>query len=84
MSARNATYDILWRVPDGGFASIGVPCNQTDPTQGAFCQNSTFNIRADRSQKWTMFPKMKTAAGLDSPGDADGLLPWSWAERRGA
>ena len=26
MNFNNATYDVLWRVPDGGLGSTGVPC----------------------------------------------------------
>eukprot|EP01059_Diplonema_ambulator_P025260 TRINITY_DN42289_c0_g1_i1.p1 TRINITY_DN42289_c0_g1~~TRINITY_DN42289_c0_g1_i1.p1 ORF type:complete len:462 (+),score=147.26 TRINITY_DN42289_c0_g1_i1:40-1425(+) len=49
MNARNATYDVLWRVPDGGMNSIGVPCQAGDPL--LWCQNSTFN----HNQNWTMY-----------------------------
>ena len=60
MNARNATYDVLWRVPDQGMRSVGVPCKAHDPT--LWCQNSTFNA----GQKWTMYPGMQT--GVDTPG----------------
>eukprot|EP01064_Diplonema_japonicum_P008386 TRINITY_DN1584_c0_g2_i2.p1 TRINITY_DN1584_c0_g2~~TRINITY_DN1584_c0_g2_i2.p1 ORF type:complete len:463 (+),score=100.65 TRINITY_DN1584_c0_g2_i2:45-1433(+) len=61
MNARNATYDVLWRVPDGGMNSIGVPCEAGDPN--LWCQNSTFNA----GQKWTMYGGnngMKTAVSV--------------------
>ena len=53
MNVRNATYDILWRVADGGFTSIGVPCDNGD---ARWCQNSTYNRNSGMpgEQSWTM------------------------------
>eukprot|EP01063_Lacrimia_lanifica_P020431 TRINITY_DN27743_c0_g1_i1.p1 TRINITY_DN27743_c0_g1~~TRINITY_DN27743_c0_g1_i1.p1 ORF type:complete len:476 (+),score=147.36 TRINITY_DN27743_c0_g1_i1:39-1466(+) len=66
MSARNATYDVLWRVPGKGLNSLGVPCNDGDGA--VYCQNSTYN-KGDASmapQTWSMWGGLKTATATPS------------------
>eukprot|EP00397_Hematodinium_sp_SG-2012_P045211 GEMP01050698.1.p1 GENE.GEMP01050698.1~~GEMP01050698.1.p1 ORF type:complete len:437 (+),score=60.93 GEMP01050698.1:74-1384(+) len=67
----NATYDVLWRGPDSGLGSIGVPCDQADSAR--WCSNSTF-YRADayagsvppRLRSWSMASDEPSASGLQS------------------
>ena len=70
MNCRNATYDILWRVPDGGMNSKGVPCDGQLPN---WCQNSTFN----KGQTWTMYPRMKTATSVPMAFTPFGPFHWT-------
>ena len=79
MSVRNATYDVLWRVPDGGFASVGVPCNASVGA-GNWCQNSTYNLKADAKQTWTMVPAMRSATSVGGGNEA--LVPFEHEQRR--
>ena len=64
MNVRNATYDILWRVADGGFSSIGVPC---DNNSTSWCQNSTYNQgHLPGEQSWSMVSPTCAPSGLAS------------------
>lgn len=85
INARNATYDVLWRVPDGGFSSPGVPCDQNVP--GQWCTNSTYS-----GQTWTMagpgglLTQTSTnnnaaRCGGDDALAGQGFVPFSWAAR---
>ncbi|CAK9011429.1 unnamed protein product [Durusdinium trenchii] len=59
MNFNNATYDVLWRVPDGGLGSTGVPCCAiTDSSCKRYCQNSSW---PPFGGTWSMVPHMKTA-----------------------
>ena len=62
MNVRNATYDVMWRVPDGGMNSSGVPCNNSVATE--WCHNSTYH----KGEAWTLAGEggMKTATGHPS------------------
>ena len=64
MNVRNATYDILWRVADGGFSNIGVPC---DNNSTSWCQNSTYNQgHLPGEQSWSMVSPTCAPGGLAS------------------
>jgi len=71
-NALNATYDVLWRVPQAGFDSLGVPC-----APGEFwCQNSTFN---GGNQTWTLKPTLASATVGDRAFDPlDGAPRGDW------
>eukprot|EP00933_Yihiella_yeosuensis_P074466 TRINITY_DN83409_c0_g1_i1.p1 TRINITY_DN83409_c0_g1~~TRINITY_DN83409_c0_g1_i1.p1 ORF type:complete len:313 (+),score=37.86 TRINITY_DN83409_c0_g1_i1:101-1039(+) len=57
MNFNNATYDVLWRAPDGGLGSVGVPCCSDNKCE-RWCQNSSW---PPFGGSWSMWPRMKTA-----------------------
>ena len=57
MNFNNATYDVLWQVPDGGLNSTGVPCCSIHECK-RYCQNSSW---PPFGGSWSMYPNMKTA-----------------------
>jgi len=54
----NATFDVLWRAPDGGLGSVGVPCC-SDNKCTRWCQNSSWPHFSGGT--FSMYPNMKTA-----------------------
>ena len=73
-NALNATYDVLWRVPQHGFDSLGVPCA---PGAATWCGNSTFN---GGNQTWTLAPELEAATAADRafvPLDGDPRGDWT-------
>ena len=81
MDARNATYDVLWRVPDKGLNSIGVPCYGTSSVVGKknqsfWCSNSSFFPH----QTWSMAPGLLAATSVAKDATGDSLFS-SCAER---
>ncbi|CAJ1427901.1 unnamed protein product, partial [Effrenium voratum] len=64
MNFNNATYDVLWRVPDTGLGSTGVPCCAiTSSSCERYCMNSSW---PPFGGTWSMFPHMKTATARAS------------------
>jgi len=57
MNYNNATYDVLWRAPDGGIGSTGVPCCVDNKCE-RWCQNSSWPAFGGT---FSMSPNMKTA-----------------------
>ena len=72
-NALNATYDVLWRVPQKGFDSVGVPCG---PGAETWCGNSTFN---GGNETWTLAPRLEAGtAARRAFVPLDGDPPGSW------
>merc|ERR1712113_532120 len=75
MNFLNATYDVLWRSPDTGLGSVGVPCNQS--SGDAWCQNTTFTATSHGGPStWTMFNRTAAKPGMQS---ATGLIDGGWS-----
>lgn len=64
MNYKSATYDVLWRAPDGGLGSVGVPCCPDDSCP-RWCQNSSYPAFHGN---WSMYPRLQAATSKSEAG----------------